>query len=152
MSPLQFCFLIVFFSFNGYILVLSGCGMETTQSPVRTCAALSTLVTLLDSLVCWLPLRASWRWADRWTRRSSTSPPPSSQGSALTNQSCRFASPCPIHILAFVHQEEIFGPILPVITVSSRGEAIEFINQREKPLTMYIFSTDKVKVFALGIP
>jgi len=42
-----------------------------------------------------------------------------------------------------VMQEEIFGPIFPVITVSSRGEAVEFINQREKPLTMYIFSTDK---------
>ena len=49
---------------------------------------------------------------------------------------------------SFLHQEEIFGPIFPVITVSSRREAIEFINQREKPLTMYIFSTDKVKVFA----
>ena len=54
----------------------------------------------------------------------------------------------PIHILAFLHQEEIFGPIFPVITVSSRGEAVDFINQREKPLTMYIFSTDKVKVKA----
>ena len=58
----------------------------------------------------------------------------------------------PIHILAFLHQEEIFGPIFPVITVSSRGEAVEFINQRENPLTMYIFSTDKVNVFTSGIP
>ena len=138
--------------FYCYILLISGSGMGTTPNPVLTFAALSTPATLLASQVCWLPPRGSWRLAGRWMRRSFTSPPPSSQGSALTNQSCRFASPCPIHILAFVHQEEIFGPILPVITVSSRGEAIEFINQREKPLTMYIFSTDKVKVFALGIP
>ena len=41
-------------------------------------------------------------------------------------------------------QEEIFGPILPIITVATRHEAIDFINKREKPLTMYIFSTDKV--------
>ena len=41
-------------------------------------------------------------------------------------------------------QEEIFGPILPIITVATRREAIDFINKREKPLTMYIFSTDKV--------
>lgn len=42
-----------------------------------------------------------------------------------------------------VMQEEIFGPILPIITVATRHEAIDFINKREKPLTMYIFSTDK---------
>ncbi|XP_030636842.1 aldehyde dehydrogenase family 3 member A2b [Chanos chanos] len=43
---------------------------------------------------------------------------------------------------AKVMQEEIFGPLLPILTVDSVDEAIEFVNQREKPLALYIFSTD----------
>lgn len=42
-----------------------------------------------------------------------------------------------------VMQEEIFGPVLPIITVSGLKEAIEFINDREKPLALYIFSSSK---------
>lgn len=37
-------------------------------------------------------------------------------------------------------QEEIFGPILPLVTVTNLDEAIEFINRREKPLALYAFS------------
>ncbi|KAF6333457.1 hypothetical protein mRhiFer1_008206 [Rhinolophus ferrumequinum] len=40
-----------------------------------------------------------------------------------------------------VMQEEIFGPILPILTVRSLDEAIDFINRREKPLALYAFST-----------
>lgn len=40
-------------------------------------------------------------------------------------------------------QEEIFGPILPIITISSLDNAIEFINSRPKPLALYLFSTSK---------
>lgn len=43
---------------------------------------------------------------------------------------------------AKVMQDEIFGPLLPVLTVSGADEAIKFINQREKPLALYIFSSD----------
>jgi len=39
--------------------------------------------------------------------------------------------------------EELFGPILPIVTVSSADEAVEFINSREKPLAMYIFTNKK---------
>ncbi|XP_008844512.1 aldehyde dehydrogenase family 3 member B1 [Nannospalax galili] len=39
-----------------------------------------------------------------------------------------------------VMQEEIFGPILPLLTVRSLDEAIDFINRREKPLALYAFS------------
>ena len=39
-------------------------------------------------------------------------------------------------------REEIFGPILPIINVDSASEAIEFINNREKPLTLYLFTED----------
>jgi len=42
-----------------------------------------------------------------------------------------------------VMQEEIFGPILPIITVNTVKEAVDFINKREKPLTLYVFSNDK---------
>lgn len=41
-----------------------------------------------------------------------------------------------------VMQEEIFGPLLPIVTVSGLDEAISFINQREKPLALYVFSPD----------
>ncbi|XP_054457418.1 aldehyde dehydrogenase family 3 member A2-like isoform X1 [Anoplopoma fimbria] len=41
-----------------------------------------------------------------------------------------------------VMKEEIFGPLLPIITVSGVDEAIQFINEREKPLVIYIFSHD----------
>lgn len=39
-----------------------------------------------------------------------------------------------------VMQEEIFGPILPIVNVGSLDEAIDFINRREKPLALYAFS------------
>jgi len=39
-----------------------------------------------------------------------------------------------------IMQEEIFGPILPILTVNSADEAIKLINQREKPLALYVFS------------
>jgi acyl-CoA reductase-like NAD-dependent aldehyde dehydrogenase len=40
-------------------------------------------------------------------------------------------------------QEEIFGPILPVIEVSNPQEVIEFVNTRPSPLGLYIFSEDE---------
>ncbi|MFJ3623817.1 aldehyde dehydrogenase family protein [Streptomyces iakyrus] len=39
-----------------------------------------------------------------------------------------------------VMREEIFGPILPIVTVSGLDEAIDFINDRDKPLALYVFS------------
>ena len=42
-----------------------------------------------------------------------------------------------------VMQEEIFGPILPIINVDSPSDAVDFINGREKPLTLYVYSEDK---------
>lgn len=38
-----------------------------------------------------------------------------------------------------IMQNEIFGPILPILTVATPEEAIEFINARPKPLTIYVF-------------
>ncbi len=37
--------------------------------------------------------------------------------------------------------DEIFGPILPVVEVDSLDAAVEFVNQRPKPLALYIFTS-----------
>lgn len=41
-----------------------------------------------------------------------------------------------------IMQEEVFGPILPVLTYSSIEEVIAFIASREKPLALYLFTGD----------
>jgi aldehyde dehydrogenase (NAD+) len=41
-----------------------------------------------------------------------------------------------------VMREEIFGPILSVLTIKSVAEAIAFVNQKEKPLAIYLFAED----------
>lgn len=38
-----------------------------------------------------------------------------------------------------VMQDEIFGPVLPVLTFTKIDEAIKFVNEREKPLAFYYF-------------
>lgn len=43
-------------------------------------------------------------------------------------------------------QEEIFGPVLPVVPFTSIEMAIEIINQRPKPLAVYIFSHDQKNI------
>jgi len=40
-------------------------------------------------------------------------------------------------------QEEIFGPVLPVITYDDLDEAIEYIERRDKPLALYVYSPDQ---------
>lgn len=42
-----------------------------------------------------------------------------------------------------VMTEEIFGPILPIVNVDTVFEAVNFINARDKPLALYIFSNRK---------
>ncbi|MEG3911252.1 aldehyde dehydrogenase [Microcoleus sp. w1-18aA5] len=44
-----------------------------------------------------------------------------------------------------VMQDEIFGPILPVLEYDDFGEAIAQINARPKPLALYLFSKNKEK-------
>lgn len=41
-----------------------------------------------------------------------------------------------------VMQGEIFGPVLPVLSVKSRAEAIEFVTRRPRPLALYLFARD----------
>ena len=42
-----------------------------------------------------------------------------------------------------VMQEEIFGPLLPILTFDSVDEAVQFIGARPHPLACYLFSKDK---------
>ncbi|MEH6577953.1 MAG: coniferyl aldehyde dehydrogenase [Amphritea sp.] len=42
-----------------------------------------------------------------------------------------------------VMQEEIFGPLLPIKTYRSLDEVIDYINDRDRPLGLYLFSNDK---------
>lgn len=41
-----------------------------------------------------------------------------------------------------VMQEEIFGPLLPIMTYQNLDEAIEYINSKPKPLALYYFGND----------
>jgi aldehyde dehydrogenase (NAD+) len=43
-------------------------------------------------------------------------------------------------------QEEIFGPLLPIISVASTDEAIAFITERDHPLALYVFAEDNAVV------
>jgi coniferyl-aldehyde dehydrogenase len=44
-----------------------------------------------------------------------------------------------------VMQEEIFGPILPLVAVESVDAAIDYINARPRPLSLYHFDSDKAR-------
>ena len=42
-----------------------------------------------------------------------------------------------------VMSEEIFGPVLPILTVKNLDEVIDFVRSRPKPLALYLFTTSK---------
>jgi len=48
-----------------------------------------------------------------------------------------------------VMQEEIFGPILPILTFGKFEEVFEALSDREKPLALYLFTEDKARVKAV---
>src|SRR5690606_38159962 len=43
-------------------------------------------------------------------------------------------------------QEEIFGPILPVVTYRTLDEAIDYVDVRPRPLALYYFDHDRRRV------
>jgi coniferyl-aldehyde dehydrogenase len=45
-----------------------------------------------------------------------------------------------------IMQEEIFGPILPIMTYSSLDDAVEFINARPRPLALYYFDRNSSRI------
>jgi len=44
---------------------------------------------------------------------------------------------------ASIMEEEIFGPILPILTFQSAEEVLRIVNGGPKPLALYIFSTNR---------
>jgi len=51
-----------------------------------------------------------------------------------------------------IMQQDVFGPILPILTVQDADEAVAFINSREKPLCVYAYSSNnKVNSLPVGI-
>jgi aldehyde dehydrogenase (NAD+) len=44
---------------------------------------------------------------------------------------------------SLIMKEEIFGPVLPVLTYKNITEVIDYVNSKEKPLALYIFSEDR---------
>ncbi len=66
-----------------------------------------------------------------------------------TNQGTNQIEPTVMDNVTFddpVMQEEIFGPIMPIITYDSLDEAINKINSMNHPLALYIFSSDKKNI------
>jgi aldehyde dehydrogenase (NAD+) len=47
---------------------------------------------------------------------------------------------------AKILEEEIFGPVLPVLKYNSLEEAFQIISEKEKPLALYIFSTSNSNI------
>jgi coniferyl-aldehyde dehydrogenase len=45
-----------------------------------------------------------------------------------------------------VMQEEIFGPILPIVAYRSLDEAIAYVNARPRPLALYVFDRDRAAI------
>ena len=48
-----------------------------------------------------------------------------------------------------VMQEEIFGPLLPVMTYNNLSEAIDYINEHNRPLALYYFGSNKKEISRL---
>jgi aldehyde dehydrogenase (NAD+) len=42
-----------------------------------------------------------------------------------------------------VMEEEIFGPLLPIVPYRDIAEALQIVNEREKPLVLYLFSRNR---------
>lgn len=48
-----------------------------------------------------------------------------------------------------VMQEEIFGPVMPILTFDDLNDVIDTVNKRPKPLALYIFSSNKKNIKAI---
>ncbi|VDM24236.1 unnamed protein product [Hydatigera taeniaeformis] len=64
----------------------------------------------------------------------------------LVNVSGKFVQPtvyCDVPEYDVLMLHEIFGPILPVITINSSEEALEYVSNQRKPQALYVFSSKK---------
>ncbi len=66
-----------------------------------------------------------------------------------TNRNERFISPTILQNISFedeVMKDEIFGPILPVISFTKLDDAIKMVKERPKPLSCYIYSKNRKNI------
>lgn len=66
-----------------------------------------------------------------------------------SNSASKYIAPTIISDLkdkATLLQDEIFGPILPIVTYNTLDEAIDYINSKERPLALYIYSKSKANI------
>ena len=69
-----------------------------------------------------------------------------------SDRSERYISPTVVEVTDLqnpIMQEEIFGPIFPLVTFSDTAEAVKFITEREKPLALYYFGDCKSADYVL---
>jgi aldehyde dehydrogenase (NAD+) len=73
-----------------------------------------------------------------------------SKGNIVAGGECdeeeKFISPTlitDVSLSSSLMQDEIFGPLLPILTYNNIDDALNIIRDREKPLALYIFSKDK---------
>jgi acyl-CoA reductase-like NAD-dependent aldehyde dehydrogenase len=60
----------------------------------------------------------------------------------------KYLAPTLVELISGGHplmEEEIFGPILPILEYQDLGEVISLINSKPKPLALYFFSSDRSK-------
>ena len=73
-----------------------------------------------------------------------------------TNKELLFIEPTimeNIQLTASIMQEEIFGPVLPIIVFNNKAAAMEIISQHKNPLAFYVFtsSSEKEKDWLEGV-
>ncbi len=68
-------------------------------------------------------------------------------GEELTKESRKIAPTLVVHAKdeMTVLQDEIFGPILPIVTYESFDHAIDYVNDRPRPLALYYFDHDAAR-------
>jgi acyl-CoA reductase-like NAD-dependent aldehyde dehydrogenase len=65
-----------------------------------------------------------------------------------TDRAARYIAPTVIDGITGsepIMEDEIFGPLLPVIEYGDLSEAVDFVNSRPRPLALYVFSRDRTR-------
>lgn len=84
--------------------------------------------------------------AKNWKRLSAMIEPAKVIFGGLTNESKNYISPTLLDepsLTSEVMKDEIFGPILPIISYHDENDLKKIISTYEKPLALYVFSNDK---------
>jgi coniferyl-aldehyde dehydrogenase len=72
-----------------------------------------------------------------------TEPPPTASDAARTRRQLAPVLLLNVNDTMKVMQEEIFGPVLPIVSYDSLSDALTYVNQRPRPLALYWFGKDR---------